>query len=94
MEAIFTYLNFWLGKIAIPGPIPADKQAHAITGTILFLALWIIFGMGYAYLATFIIALTKEVYDHFHPESHVSDPWDAVATITIPTIIVILVKTL
>lgn len=64
--------------ISLANSIPSDKVAHCLGGVILF-AIGQLFGYG-LFLAV-LGAITKEIYDYLHPESHTADPKDAVATI-------------
>ena len=41
------------------------------------------------YLIVVLVAFFKEVYDHMNKDKHTSDVYDFIATITIPTLIVI-----
>lgn len=68
IEAILSKLN----------AIPADKVFHTLGGVILFA---IGQSFGYGLLLAFVGAIYKEIYDHFHPDKHTADVWDAVATI-------------
>ena len=68
IEKIISYLN----------SIPSDKVAHCLGGVVLF-AIGKLFGYGLA-LAV-IGAITKELYDYLHKDTHTPDLWDAVATI-------------
>lgn len=68
IEKILAFLN----------SIPPDKVAHCLGGVVLF-AIGQLFGYG-LFLAV-LGAITKEIYDYLHPESHTADVKDAVATI-------------
>ena len=63
--------------LAILNSIPSDKVAHCLGGVVLF-AIGQLFGYG-LFLAV-LGAITKEIYDYFHP-NHTPDWKDAVATI-------------
>ena len=63
--------------LAILNSIPSDKVAHCLGGVVLF-AIGQLFGYG-LFLAV-LGAITKEIYDYFHP-NHTADWKDAVATI-------------
>ena len=63
--------------IAILNGIPTDKVYHCLGGVVLF-AIGQLFGYG-LFLAV-LGAITKEIYDYFHP-NHTADWKDAVATI-------------
>jgi len=67
IEKILAFLN----------AIPSDKVAHCLGGVILF-AIGQLF--GYGLLLAVVGAITKEIYDYFHPDTHTADVWDAVAT--------------
>lgn len=88
MERILELLNRWLGKLYIPCAIPADKQAHTISGLILFGVLWFFLGPLWAIHALIAAALAKEIYDYFHPYTHSCEVMDIVATTIIPCMIV------
>ena len=63
--------------LAILNSIPSDKVAHCLGGVVLF-AIGQLFGYGLA--LAILGAITKEIYDYFHPESHTADVKDAIAT--------------
>lgn len=63
--------------IAFLNSIPTDKVYHCLGGVVLF-AIGQLFGYGLA-LAV-LGAITKEIYDYLHPESHTADVKDAIAT--------------
>ena len=63
--------------IAFLNSIPTDKVYHCLGGVVLF-AIGQLFGYG-LFLAV-LGAITKEIYDYFHP-NHTADWKDAVATI-------------
>lgn len=63
--------------IAFLNSIPTDKVYHCLGGVVLF-AIGQLFGYGLA--LAILGAITKEIYDYFHPESHTADPKDAIAT--------------
>ena len=63
--------------IAFCNAIPTDKVYHCLGGVVLF-AIGQLF--GYGLLLCIIGAITKEIYDYFHPESHTADWKDALAT--------------
>ena len=67
IEKIIQFLN----------SIPSDKVYHCLGGVVLF-AIGQLFGYGLA-LAV-LGAITKEIYDYLHPESHTADVKDAIAT--------------
>ena len=64
--------------IAFLNSIPADQVYHCLGGVVLF-AIGQLFGYG-LFLAV-LGAITKEIYDYFHPDTHTADWKDAVATI-------------
>lgn len=90
MKMTLQVLNRIAGKLYIPCAIPADKQAHAIGGMIVFGALTLIFDTLAAIIGVYLIAIGKEIYDSFHKDIHTSDYMDALATVFIPTIICLL----
>ena len=63
--------------LAILNSIPSDKVAHCLGGVVLF-AIGQLFGYGLA--LAILGAITKEIYDYLHPESHTADVKDAIAT--------------
>lgn len=63
--------------IAFLNSIPTDKVYHCLGGVVLF-AIGQLFGYGLA--LAILGAITKEIYDYLHPESHTSDVKDAIAT--------------
>ena len=63
--------------IAFLNSIPTDKVYHCLGGVVLF-AIGQLFGYGLA--LAILGAITKEIYDYLHPESHTADVKDAVAT--------------
>ena len=64
--------------IAFLNSIPTDKVYHCLGGVVLF-AIGQLFGYGLA--LAILGAITKEIYDYLHPESHTADVKDAIATI-------------
>lgn len=87
MEKLLGILDRIMGKLYIPCAIPADKQAHALSGLILFMALWYPFGILSSIVVVYLAATAKEIYDLFHKDIHTSDYMDALATVFIPTVI-------
>jgi hypothetical protein len=63
--------------IAFLNSIPSDKVYHCLGGVVLF-AIGQLFEYGLA--LAIIGAITKEIYDYFHPDTHTCDWKDAVAT--------------
>lgn len=69
--------------------IPADKQGHALMGSVIFvLASFILLCFlpaplvpPQALLVVAAIGALKEVYDAYHPDMHICDVWDWVATV-------------
>jgi len=60
--------------------IPLDKQAHALGGAVIALALGYVFP-AYVGIAVAVIAgYLKEKYDAMHPDTHTVDKWDFYAT--------------
>ena len=70
--------------------IPHDKMGHAILG-VLVLLVALMAGATYtvAMLIVAVVAVGKEVYDHFHPKTHTADVWDAVATVSLAGLVVL-----
>jgi len=60
--------------------IPLDKQAHALGGAVIALALGYVFPPLIGIFAAVVAGALKEAYDRLHPDSHVVDVWDFVAT--------------
>ena len=79
MEKLLTFMNYWLGKLYIPCGIPADKQAHCLSGAILGILFASVFGW-ISILIVAIIACLKEIYDYEHKSIHTPDFYDWVAT--------------
>lgn len=63
--------------IAFLNSIPSDKVYHCLGGVVLF-AIGQLFGYGLP--LAILGAITKEIYDYLHPESHTADVKDAIAT--------------
>ena len=63
--------------IAFLNSIPSDKVYHCLGGVVLF-AIGQLFGYGLA--LAILGAITKEIYDYFHPDNHTCDVKDAIAT--------------
>lgn len=81
MEKLLDLLNRSMAKIYIPCSIPADKQAHFISGAILFFLLIICqVPPEYAVISVSLIGAAKEIYDHYHPLLHTCDIYDWLAT--------------
>jgi hypothetical protein len=38
-------------------------------------------------MAVYAAAISKEIYDHFHPDTHTCDVMDFVATVLLPTVV-------
>jgi len=57
-----------------------DKIAHALVGFVLALLGGFILGFWGAIIATVVIGTLKELWDSNHPEDHVADWKDALAT--------------
>jgi len=63
--------------------IPLDKQAHALSGSVVVFTL--VFAgksLSLALLVCALLAVAKEAYDDYHPDKHTCDVWDFVATCT------------
>lgn len=87
MEKLINFMNKIMGRFYIPCVIPADKQAHALSGMFLFLSVWLLAGIIPALMTVYAAAISKEIYDHFHPATHTCDVMDFVATVLLPTIV-------
>ena len=79
MEKLLTFMNYWLGKLYIPCGVPADKQAHMLSGFLIAVVLTPFIG-AYAILVVSTIAILKEIYDYEHKSIHTPDFWDWAAT--------------
>ena len=82
MEKLLTFMNTWLGKVYIQNIyVPADKQAHFISGAILATAILLVTGSpSVSFVSVSLVACLKEVYDLLHKDKHTPDVWDWVAT--------------
>jgi hypothetical protein len=60
--------------------IPLDKQAHALAGAVIALALGYVLPAWIAFMAAAVAGLLKEVYDYYHPKTNTSDGLDFLAT--------------
>lgn len=61
--------------------IPLDKQAHALGGAVIVLAMTVANqSLTRSLVACALLALVKEIYDAYHPTTHTTDVWDFVAT--------------
>jgi uncharacterized membrane protein YhiD involved in acid resistance len=57
-----------------------DKQIHAAVGVAIGI-LTMKFAMPIAFASLVVIALGKEVYDHFYPDKHTADVTDFLTTV-------------
>ncbi len=58
-----------------------DKFLHFIAGgAVAGMMFGATYDLGWSLLGTVVAGVGKEVYDHYHPESHQVDVWDALAT--------------
>ena len=81
MEKLLTFMNYWLGKLYIPCGIPADKQAHALSGFVGGAAMmWLTDITIISIAAVAVVAYLKEQYDARHPDEHTADGLDFLAT--------------
>lgn len=80
MKALIAIANAFFAKLYIPCNVPADKQAHVLSGFIIAVALTPFIG-AYSIAVVAMIALLKEIYDYMHPASHTSDFWDWLVTV-------------
>lgn len=60
--------------------IPIDKQAHALGGAVISLALGYVFPIYVGIAAAVVAGALKEAYDKLHPDTHTVDVWDFIAT--------------
>jgi len=61
--------------------VALDKQAHALGGAVVVLALSMVHQPIWLCLSVCTcIAAAKEIYDSAHPENHTADMWDFVTT--------------
>lgn len=80
MEGILSIMNRWLAKLYIANPyVPADKQAHFISGAILGAIFYPFIGVS-CVLVVSSIACLKEFYDWEHQAIHTPDIFDWFAT--------------
>lgn len=61
--------------------MPLDKIAHFLIGAVLALALGYLLPPVFGVLASVLAGALKELYDHFHPDTHTVDVMDFVATL-------------
>jgi hypothetical protein len=80
MESLIAIANAFFAKLYIPCRVPADKQAHALSGFIIAAVLTPFIG-AYSVLVVAVIALAKEIYDYIHKDIHTPDFMDWVATV-------------
>ena len=82
MEKLLTFMNTWLGKIYIQNIyVPADKQAHFISGFVGGTAMmWLTDITIISIAAVAVVAYLKEQYDARHPDEHTADGLDFLAT--------------
>jgi hypothetical protein len=79
MESLISIANSFFAKLYIPCRVPADKQAHALSGFII--AIFLTFFVGaYSVMVVAIIALLKEIYDYINKDIHTPDFWDWLVT--------------
>lgn len=67
--------------------LQSDKRLHGIVGIALFLLVSIV-SIHFAIFVTYVAGVGKEVYDA-RSSNHVSDIYDVVATVLVPSIIYI-----
>lgn len=60
--------------------MPLDKWAHLLGGAVITLALGCLTTVWLAFLAAVSAGFAKEAYDYFHPDRHMSDGFDFLAT--------------
>lgn len=81
IESILKYLNRYVALLPANIGIPPDKQAHFVSGALLFFLLIICqVPAMFAAVVVSIIGAAKEVYDHYHPLLHTCDIYDWLAT--------------
>jgi hypothetical protein len=80
MENLIAIANAFFAKLYIPCRVPADKQAHFLSGFIIAAVLTPFIG-AYSILVVAVIAALKEIYDARHPDKHTADFMDWVATV-------------
>ena len=69
--------------------IPKDKLLHALVGLTIFVFVSIFTLQIVALSVVYVAGVGKEIYDKFHPKTHTADIKDILATVVIPTIVVI-----
>jgi len=80
MENLIAIANAFFAKLYIPCRVPADKQAHVLSGFIIA-AVLTPFINWYSVIVVSFIATAKELYDDLHKDKHTSDVWDLLVTI-------------
>jgi hypothetical protein len=80
MEKIISIANAFFAKLYIPCRVPADKQAHVLSGFIIAAILTPFIGW-YSVIVVSLIATTKELYDDLNKHIHTPDVWDLLVTI-------------
>ena len=61
-------------------PLTLDKCLHFIVGVLIYAVAHFVSPI-IGLMAVLAAAVGKEVYDHFHKDTHTDDIWDAAATI-------------
>jgi len=79
IETLIAKVNAFFAKLYIPCGVPADKQAHMLSGFLIAVVLTPFIG-AYSILVVATIAILKEIYDYEHKSIHTPDFWDWVAT--------------
>lgn len=60
--------------------IPHDKLLHIVAGLAVFMAVALIATPPWAFAASAIVGVVKELYDLWQRHKHTPDPWDALTT--------------
>jgi len=70
--------------------IPFDKQQHMLVGVTIFTIILIFVSPTEALIITSFVAILKEIYDFYHRNVHTPDLFDALATITLPLLLIMI----
>lgn len=81
IESILKYLNRYAARLPVNALIPQDKEAHFVSGALLFFLLIICQVPAiFAVVIVSLIGAAKEAYDYYHPLMHTCDFYDWLAT--------------
>lgn len=81
IETILKCLNRCTARLPVNSLVPQDKEAHFVSGFILFFLLLLCqMPPEYAVITVSLAGVAKEVYDHYHPLEHTADVYDWLAT--------------